>query len=229
MSPLPPRWLLALLLASLAPAARALDLGARLGQEASASVAVASGRATAAASWLLVLEPLPGRLQLGAGARLMGFGGFEPIDFSTGDPELIASGQTTSLAVSDARVLSLNLVVQAVVRLVGPLEAGANIDLAGFSLGPERTGDHRTSDPAFAGPRPARVSSPNLLLIGDRDRGQLDSEFFLGWRVTEALTVRAGLGHVATEYLTLDPVDSGNRRFRRFTNQPFLGLAWRLR
>jgi hypothetical protein len=225
----PPRWLLALLLASLAPAARGLDLGPRLGQEVSASVAVAPGRATAAASWLLVLDALPGRLHLGAGARVMGFGSFEPLEFSTGDPDLIASGQTTSLVVPDARVLSLNLVVQAVVRLVGPLEVGANIDLAGFSLGPERTGDHRTSDPAFAGPQPARVSSPNLLLIGNRDRGQLDSEFFLGWRVTEALTLRAGLSHVATEYLTLDPVDSGNRRFRRFTSQPFLAMAWRLR
>jgi hypothetical protein len=229
MNALSRQGLLALSLASFAPAAGALDLGARFGQEASASVAAASGRGTAAASWLLVLEPLPDRLRLGAGARLMGFGGFELIAFSTGDPDLIARGQTTSLAVPDARVFSLNLEVQAVLRLVGPLEAGANIDLAGLSFGPGRTGDHRSGDPAFAGPRRARVSSPNLLLIGNRDRGQLDSEFFLGWRVGEALTLRAGLSHVATEYRTLDPVDSGNRRFRRFTTQPFLGVAWRLR
>lgn len=221
--------LLALSLASFAAPAGALDLGDRLGQEASASVAIASGRATAAAAWLLVLEPLSDRLQLGAGARLMGFGGFEPIAFTTGDPERIARGQTTALDVSDARVFSLNLEVQAVLRLVGPLEVGANIDLAGLSFGPGRTGEHRSGDPAFAGPRSARVSSPGLLLIGNRDRGQLDSEFFLGWRLGEALTVRGGLSHVATEYRTLDAVDFGNRRFRRFTTQPFLGVAWRLR
>lgn len=229
MNASPAGGLLALSLASFAPAAGALDPGARLGQEVSASVAAASGRGTAAASWLLVLQPLSGRLRLGAGARLMGFGGGEPIAFSTGDPALIARGQTTTLLVPDARVFSLNLEVQAVLRLLGPLEAGANIDLAGLSFGPGRTGDHRTGDPAFAGPKRARVSSPNLLLIGNRDRGQLDSEFFLGWRFTEGLTLRAGLSHVATEYRTLDPLDAGNRRFRRFTTQPFLGVAWRLR
>jgi len=219
---------LALWLALFASPAGALDLGARLGQEASASVAVAAGRGTAAASWLLVLEPLSDRLRLGAGARLMGFAGFEPISFSTAAPDQVGRGRTTTLVVPDARVFSLNLEVQAVLRLIGPLEAGANIDLAGWSFGPGRTGDHRSADPALAGPRRAAVSGPGLLLGGNRDRGQLDSEFFLGWRFTQALTLRAGLSHVATEYRTLDPVDQGNRRFRRFTTQPFAGVAWRM-
>lgn len=220
--------LLALSLALLASPARALGLGAPLGQEASASIGAAPGRGTAAVSWVLALELLSDRLRLGAGPRLMGFAGFGPLTFGTGDPGLISRGQTTSLVVPDARVFSLNLQVQLVLRLVDRLEAGANIDLAGLSFGPGRTGDHRSADPAFAGPRRASVSSPGLLLVDNRDRGQLDSELFVGWRLTQALTLRAGLGHVATEYRTVDPVDQANRRFRRFTTQPFVGVAWRL-
>jgi hypothetical protein len=219
------RPVLAALALALAAPARPLDLG----QEVAVSVAAARGRVATSAAWLATVEPLPGRLRLGAGARALGFAGLDPISFSTGDPDRIARGETTSLVVPDARVLSVNLVVEAVVRLAGPLEAGANLDLAGFSFGPARTGDHVSTDPAFAGPREARVSSPDLFLVGDRDRGQLDSEFFLGWRFAGGLTLRAGLTHVATEYRTVEPVDRGNRRFRRFTTQPFVGVRWPLR
>lgn len=193
-----------------------------------ASLGAAPDRATAAVSWNHPLAVFPGRLEAGLGARLTSFRARGPLVFRTGDPDLVRAGLVNRLVLSDPWVTSLNVQLLVVLRIAGPLEAGFDIDLAGFSFGPARTGDYEATDPAFAGPRRARVSSFDLLLGDIRDRGQLNSEFFLGWRLDERWTVRAGLSHVATEYRTVEPLDGGNRRFRRFTNQLFAGVSRRL-
>ena len=72
----------------------------------------------------------------------------------------------------------------------------------------------------------------NRLMVADArwlDRGQLNSEYFLGLRLSPRWTVRAGVGHVATEYRTVEALDGGNRRFRRYTTQGFVGVSRRFR
>lgn len=225
-----PRSLPLVLLALVAaPAVAAADDRARGAQTLDASIGYAQDRGTAAVSWNWLFDVLPGRLEVGFGARLTTFRASGSLVFRTGDPDLIRDDRVRRLVVQDPWVTSLNGQLLAVVRIVGPLEAGADIDLVGFSFGPSRIGDYEAADPIFAGPQKARVSSFDLLLIDIRDRGQLNSEYFLGLRLGAAWTLRAGLSHVATEYRTVEPLDDGNRRFRRFTTQVFVGVSRRLR
>jgi len=203
-------------------------LGLTSTQAVDLSGGLAPGRATGAVSWSQRYAVWPGRLELGWGARFTSFAGFGRLTFRTGDPALIRERRLTALAIGDPLVQSLNLQVLAIARVAGPLEVGFNIDVAGLSFGPRRTGDHQSASLAFSGRQRARVSALDLLLVGDRDRGQLNSEFFLGWHLDEWWTVRAGLSHVATEYMTVEALDDGNRRFRRFTNQLFAGISRRL-
>jgi len=214
------------LLAAPAPARSAAPRG--LARTLDASIGLARDRGTVAVSWNHLLAVLPGRLEVGLGARLTTFRATGPLVFRTGDPGLIRDDRVNRLIISDPWVTSLNAQLLAVVRIAGGLEAGFDIDLVGYSFGPGRTGDYEATDPTFAGPRKARVSAFDLLLFDIRDRGQLNSEFFLGYRLDPVWTVRGGLSHVATEYRTVEPLDGGNRRFRRFTNQWFVGVSRRL-
>lgn len=210
-------------------AARAPDPGARYVQTVDAALGFARERATAALSWNHLYAPWPRRLALGLGARFTSFAGRDRLTFRTGDPDLIRDDMVNALVIEEPFVNSLNLQLLAVARLAGPMEVGFDVDLVGFSFGARRTGDYGSADPALASRQRARVSSFDLLLIDIRDRGQLNSELFVGWRLDDAWTVRAGLSHVATEYRTIDPLDHGNRRFRRFTTQLFAGVSRRLR
>lgn len=221
--------LVAIGLVPMLAAARAPDPGARHFQTVDGSLGFARERVTAALSWNHLYAPWPRRLAFGLGARFTSFAGFGRLTFRTGDPDLIRAGEVNRLVIEDALVGSVNLQLLAIGRVVGPIEVGFDIDLVGFSFGPGRSGDYESADAALAGPRRARVSSFDLLLVDIRDRGQLNSEFFVGWRLADAWTVRAGLSHVATEYRTVDPLDHGNRRFRRFTSQLLVGVSRRLR
>lgn len=193
------------------------------------SVGIAPDRGTAAISWNQLYAVWPGRLVVGVGPRFTTLFASGSLTFRTGDPRLIGDGDVNRLVVPDARVSSLNLQILVVGRLVGPLEAGADIDVVGVSFGPGRTGGYQATDPSLAGARRARVSSFDLLLGAISDRGQLNSEFFLGLRLGPRWTVRAGVGHVATEYRTVEALDGGNRRFRRYTTQGFVGVSRRFR
>ena len=90
-------------------------------------------------------------------------------------------------------------------------------------------GQYEARDPRFSGVQSAKVSNLDLFLAGIRDRGQLFSEFFVGVRLGPAWTIRAGLSHVVTGYRSVAPLDEGNRQFKRFTTQAFIGISARAR
>ncbi|HEY7726616.1 MAG TPA: hypothetical protein VH880_14880 [Anaeromyxobacteraceae bacterium] len=166
---------------------------------------------------------LGGRLRLGVGARFSAFlsgsgARFEDVD---------APGAIHRLTVDGVRIYALNAMFIATVRLAAGLEAGFDIDLAGAALGPAVNGAYPSADPAFAGTQRARPRRWNLLLLGDRDLGQLDSQFFLAWWPGH-FGLRAGLSHEITEYVTSRRLDGGNDRFRSAATRAFLAVAWRI-
>ena len=176
-----------------------LDLSAGLGAGA---VSVALGEVSA-------LGLFGGRLRLGAGPRLLGVFGASALGFSTADADLIAAGRTETLAVSGVRTFALNLALSARVRVVAGLELGANIDLVGVGFGRSR--------PVSSGGVQTEAAPPalNLLALGRKDRGTLDSEFFVGWWFDERVAVRAGASHLVSELVTAQPLQDGNDRSRR--------------
>ena len=136
------------------------------------------------------------------------FGG-SGLAFSTADADLIAAGRTEILAVSGVRTFALNLALSARVRVVAGLELGANIDLVGVGFGRSR--------PVSSGGVETEAAPPalNLLALGRKDQGTLDSEFFVAWWFDERVAVRAGASHLVSELVTAQPLQDGNDRFRR--------------
>jgi len=179
--------------------------GQRLAWDGSIGRTGTSWRLSALALWEIRLGS---RIRLGAGPRVTRFGG-EAKRYRTHDDPPAGLGSRIALA---PEVWALNLAVSGEVGLVGPLAAGANLDLAGVAAGPSRgVGAERLE--------PARAS---LFLYGDRDRGSLNSEFYLSVATGAGLRLRGGASHYVTGYR----VTGSGVRYLRFDTVPFLAVRW---
>jgi len=165
-----------------------------------------SGRAALSALWQLRFGPL----SIGAGPRLTAYQG-APGRFTR------RGGDTTlpDTARVDPGVFGLNLMVSGGIDVVGPLGVGANLDLAGAALGPSR----RVGSVKFT------PSHGSLFLYGHRDRGSLNSEFFVRLKVGPRWTARAGLSHYVVGYTGTASGQTG--RYDRFTSVPFVAVSFR--
>ena len=180
----------------------------RFAWDGSIGVSSDAWRAAATALWRVEV----GRsLRLGVGARLSHYGGETSSYRSPDEDRSAALPLRVRLAPS---VWGLNLAVEGQVRLIGPLTAGANLDLSGIATG----GSRRDSGLKL---EPARGS---LFMYGDRDRGSLNSEFFLGLQTGSALALRAGVSHYVTGYR--GTAGGASTRYLRFDTVPFLALRW---
>ncbi len=133
-----------------------------------------------------------------------------------------------TLFMSESASMGLNLTLNAKARLFKKLEAGFNIDLAGFSFGPEKTGQYISIDPTgiteFASEQTAKPTPGNLLLLGTNDIGMINSEFYLGYWLTDKLNLRAGMNYLFTEYTTNNELHNENDRFRDYPLMPFIAI-----
>jgi len=202
-----PRHTLSFCLATLA-LAPADSAAQGLGGDVSVGALDGSGRIAVAVQWRLPAGPLT----LGAGGRLT---------YYAARTRAYRNRQETSTALPlrvtvDPTVVGLNVMVQGELTLAGPLRVGANIDLAGLAGGPERRAGTVTL-------KPARGS---LLLLGARDRGSLNSEFFLAFRATRRVTLRAGVSHYVTGYRA--EAGGARTRYSRFDTVPFVAVGGRL-
>lgn len=209
------------LLLVLFPAApvRAEDSPGRLFQQLDLSVDVPTG-VVLSLSYTPTLRLLGDHLRLGLGARFTSWLGGSGVVF-----ESVPDGAPYTLTVDPEGIHSLNLMLAASFRVVSGLEVGLNVDLVGAGFGGGVTGAYAGSD-AFAGPQEAKPAGLNLFLFGPADEGQLNSEFFAAWWSGE-LGVRAGLSHIITEYVTTQPLDGGNTRYRSTINRLFASVGHR--
>lgn len=161
-------------------------------------------RVSASAGWTAAIGPLT----IGGGPRLTRYGG-DAARYRTHDAP--PSGLASRVRLAPG-VWSLNLFVLGDLRLVGPVGAGANIDLAGVAAGKAR----RIGSTSI---EPARWS---LFRYGDNDRGSLNSEFYLRIRAANQMTIRAGASHYVTGYR----VSGSSVRYLRFDTVPFVAIRW---
>lgn len=166
-------------------------------------------RAAVASQWRL---PLGSRLTLGSGVRFSYYAG-ESSQFR--NPGATTPSLTVELPIEPS-VWGINLMVSAQGRLVGSLAGGANIDLGGVAAGPVRQ----------AGGVELRPARGSVLLLGERDRGSLNSEFFLALPLGACLELRGGLSHYVVGYHARDGTTS--TRYLRFETVPFVAARWRL-
>jgi len=189
----------------------AAPAGALAAQSVSADASLGlRGRFALSGQWR-VLDPGP--LSLRAGLRLTRYGG-DPGTFHNRGSVTSVLPATVELA---PRVWGLNLMIGGDLALAGPLALGANLDLAGIGVGPERgIGSARLE--------PARGS---LFRYGNADRGSLNSELFVSLRVGGRFRIRGGLSHYVVGYRAVETGGTTETRYQRFDTVPFIALAWR--
>lgn len=160
------------------------------------------------AAWRLWGVDAGGRFQVGLGLRASHyFADAYDLDRQTGT-------DSPTLAVLAPRLYALNAAFHLRARVAGPVRLGFNLDAAGLSFGPGRN--------APTAPDRARPTTGNLLRGGSRDRGALNSEFYLAAALPRGLSVRAGWSHIVTGYET----DAGT--YHRFRNLALLGVSYQL-
>ncbi|MEX1240346.1 MAG: hypothetical protein WEB30_11535 [Cyclobacteriaceae bacterium] len=167
------------------------------------------------------------RLTIGIGARFTSFfGGMlnyttAPAKLTTGTagPENMfkkpIKRNIDSLCLESSQVNFLNLAFNIGHRFSSKWDLGFKIDLIGFSFGGEQKGEYiRNGERVAASANP---TSFNVLLIGDNDRGNLNSELYLRYFISERWGIKAGMQMLFAEYTTPNNIQQfpePNDRFR---------------
>lgn len=114
-------------------------------------------------------------------------------------------GMRDTLMIRNAEVHSLNLTFHLEIRPFSWLYLGASLDLAGFSLGPKRTayiqGPNFPEGGELINTRP---QYGNLFLFGTRDKGSLNSQFFLKFWPTDFLSIKLGYSIYHVNYVAAE-------------------------
>jgi hypothetical protein len=125
--------------------------------------------------------------------------------------------------------VGLNALINIQYNLSSKLAVGFNIDAIGVGFGSSTKGTFITSESkSYAGPQDASPTSLNVLLVGNNDIGQLKSEFYLDYLISQKLGLRAGADLTFSEYTTKSKLAQNNDRFRYKAGLIFLGLSLKI-
>jgi hypothetical protein len=182
------------------------------------------------------------RFGIGAGIRFTGLLGANlyyvtaPAELTSGSrgPQVIfkqnIEANIDSFLVQTPQVNMVNLAVNLDYRLTTKLTIGFNIDVVGFSFGKKVRGNYING---YEGKMEEAKPVPfNLLLISDNDKGSLNSELYVRYKLREKMSVKAGAEFLFTEYETKSPVQlfpSENDRFRNKSLLFCAGLIFKLK
>ena len=174
------------------------------------------------------------KLVLGYGFRVNLHSGKEQT-FVTAPFEYTKEDLLDSLTTTKNSVIAMNFGVHAGYSITPKLMLGFNIDVIGFSFGgnDEIAGLRYSAefpDNAFMGAiTQTKPTGMNVLLVGDNDIGNLNSEFYARYMLTDNLGVRAGLSMFFAELTTTDAEGfDGNDRFRNKISYPFVAVTLKL-
>lgn len=140
------------------------------------------------------------RFKVGAGLRLTSGFGNDNLQYITAPAELTVDEATIdSLLLEGTQTNSLNLFLALRYDITERFGAEFNIDLAGFSFGGEKTGTLTYND-GLTLDTDGTPTAGNILLIGDNDIGNLNSEFLLTYRYKSNWRFKAGAMFIFNEY-----------------------------
>lgn len=166
------------------------------------------------------------KLELGVGARLTSYLGSAKY-FSSAPPALaIGNKNADSILMQSPQINALNLAINFGYRISPRFGVGFNIDAIGVSFGAKQDGFYVNGSQVQT--ITARPTVFNILLIDNRDRGSLNSEFYLRYFFRTSLAVKLAFQHLFTEYTTdteVQQVPEPNDRFRNKANLFSLGIT----
>lgn len=184
--------------------------------------------------------------ELGLGARFTSYFGSN-LYFITA-PARLTSGKTdpTVLFAKDidenidsvlfpkAQINSLNLTLNFGYNFSKKFSAGLTIDAIGFSFGKKQSGTYYGNNFATGVPVTAKPTGFNLLLISDNDKGSLNSELFVRYKLNDSWGVKLGFQFFFAEYTTDSKVQTTpggemNDRFRKKMAGVAIGVTYNLK
>jgi hypothetical protein len=128
---------------------------------------------------------------------------------------------------ANTSIYAINALLNLGYNISPKMQIGFNIDLIGFSFGPEKSYQFQGSglqNNTNASPTPL-----NLLLVGTNDKGTLNSELYLQYKVKEKLGIKIGYQHLFTEITTTSKIQTlpePNDRFRKISDLVTVGVSF---
>jgi len=169
------------------------------------------------------------KIEIGFGARFTSY--FGNSQYYSSAPASLANDvtNTDSILLVSPQVNALNLAVNLGYRLFPKIGLGFNIDALGFTLGSTKDGTYLNG--TQGGSTSAKPTSFNVLLVGNNDRGTLNSEFYARYFFTEKFALKVAYQYVFTEYTTdtkIQQTPEANDRFRNKASLFSLGITKQL-
>lgn len=167
------------------------------------------------------------RFYIGTGLRFTSLFGSN-INFTTASADLTSDDKNidTLLAPSPS-VSSLNLMVSLGYKVSEKFDVGFNIDAIGISFGPTGTPSYIRNGKSVASS--ASPTSPNILLVGDNDKGSLNSHLYVRYKLSEKLGLKLAYQFLFNELTTttkVQTIPSANDRFRAKSAMIYFGVNY---
>ncbi|MDZ7934946.1 MAG: hypothetical protein U5M51_08295 [Emticicia sp.] len=167
------------------------------------------------------------RIVIGTGLRFTSFFGSD-VTLTTAPAKLsIEPKSVDSLLAPKPSISSLNLMINLGYKISDKIEVGFNIDALGLSFGPEGSPTFITNKKSTI--TKAKPTSPNILLVGDNDRGSLNSHFYGRYKLNEKIGLNVAYQFLFNELTTATKVQTSpeaNDRFRVKSSQIFVGISY---
>jgi long-subunit fatty acid transport protein len=122
---------------------------------------------------------------------------------------------------------SLNLMISLGYKVSEKFDVGFNIDAIGISFGP--TGSPSYIRNGKSTPSSASPTSTNILLVGDNDKGSLNSHLFIRYKLSDHLGLKVAYQFLFNELTTttkIQTIPSANDRFRAKSGMVYVGLNY---
>jgi hypothetical protein len=168
------------------------------------------------------------KFRLGYGVRFSGFTGSE-INYITAPADLTGDDATIdTLLVNSPHSMGLSALANLQYQFSSKLKLGFNIDVIGLGFGSTDNSTFISSENTGQFPQTleSSPSSFNLLLGGDNDLGQLKSEFYIAYALSEKTWIRGGMDMTFSEYTTSQELTNANDRFRSKPVLVFLAISY---
>jgi hypothetical protein len=171
------------------------------------------------------------KFRLGYGVRFSTLSGSN-IGYTTAPAKLASDiAKVDTLNIAKPNTMALNALIDIQYKLSKKLALGFNIDAIGLGLGGKKTTSFISSDNktgSFSKTPEASPTSFNVLLVGNNDIGQLKSELYAEYNVSDKFGIRGGLDLTFSEYTSKVLLTQNNDRFRYKANMIFLGVSLKL-
>ena len=167
------------------------------------------------------------KFYVGTGVRFTTFFGSN-VNFTTAPADLTSDDKNVdTLLAPSPGVNSLNLTINLGYKISEKFDVGFNIDAIGISFGPTGSPSYIRNGKSVQSS--ASPTSPNILLVGDNDKGSLNSHLFVRYKLSDHLGLKVAYQFLFNELTTttkIQTIPSANDRFRAKSTMVYVGLNY---